>query len=364
MARPVARPPARGDALRVGIVGCGTVTYHCHLPALASNSACRVVALADDDPEAIARCRQRAPQSDVVTWPAMLTRDDIDVVLVATPTATHAALALEVLATPKHLYLEKPIGISTQESTQLMRASAERDERQPAATAVVGFNRRHHPIFRRAKAVLEQGELGAIHTVQAVFAEPVNVAAMPAWKRSRSTGGGALLDLASHHIDLVRWLLQSDVDEVVASIDSRASQHDEAVITLSMRVGVRVQLIISLRAAPTDTVEIHGERGVLRMDRHRQHVMLTTPRTVGYGTRSRSLPVLDQLTAQWRFALARRLRPGADPSYAEAWRAMVDRIAGRPSASARLHDGAASLAVVLAAEAASSSGEAVVPIGV
>ena len=73
----------------------------------------------------------------------------------------------------------------------------------------------------RARPLLQQGTIGRIRAVHTVFCEPVPIAeTMPEWKRWRRSGGGVLLDLASHHIDLLRWFLDDEMATVEATIGS------------------------------------------------------------------------------------------------------------------------------------------------
>ena len=82
------------------------------------------------------------------------------------------------------------------------------------------------------------------------------------------SGGGVLLDLASHHLDLLRWFLQDEVATVAASLGSQITEQDTAQLALTMRSGVEVQSFFSFRSGLADYLEFIGERGTLRVDRH------------------------------------------------------------------------------------------------
>jgi predicted dehydrogenase len=340
-------------ALRVGVIGCGAVTHYCHLPALARISRIRVVALADEDPRALERVQRRARRALLLAPDELLDRGDVDAVLVATPSHMHAGIAERVLAAGKHLYLEKPVAISAAEATSLRDATA-----RARGRVAVGFNRRLHPIYQLAADALRRGVVGTVRGVQTVFAERVEPELMPYWKRARTSGGGALLDLASHHVDLVRWLLRQDVSLVTATLASHRTEHDVASIACTLTDGTLVQSLCSFRSSLADTIELHGERGVLRMDRHRQTVTITMRRRIGYGTRTTTLTrgVSDALPR-----LRRAMRPSRDPSYEAAWRAFADLVDGTPTTIASMSDGLASLAVILAAESSVMSGVPTAP---
>ena len=342
-------------ALRLGVIGCGAVTHYCHLPALKGISGIRVIALADEDPQALDRARKRARRAMLLTPDDLINRGDVDAVLVATPSHTHAHLAARVLAAGKHLYLEKPIGISAAEASSLRDIAASARGR-----VAVGFNRRLHPIYEIAADALRRGVVGTVRAVHTVFAERVDPELMPHWKRARETGGGVLLDLASHHVDLIRWLLRQDVALVSATLASHRTAHDVASMAYTLMDGTPVQGIYSFRSALADTIEVHGERGVMRIDRHRQRVTLTMRRRFGYGTRTTSLT--RGVLASPLPRLRRALRPSLDPSYGAAWRAFIEHTQGVATPIATMSDGLASLAVVLAAELSASSGVPTAPL--
>ena len=171
-------------------------------------------------------------------------------------------------------------------------------------------------------------------------------------------GGGVLLDLASHHIDSLRWLLQDDIVSVESRVESRSTEGDEAWLRLSLRKsGAEVSGFYSFRAGRADTLEFLGERGTLRIDRFRSSPSLRLARRFGYGVRSACLLPGPGATS-WR--LARLLKPSWEPSYRRALGGFADLCrGGSPGNLASLDDGLRSLEVILAAEESARRGEAV-----
>lgn len=161
-----------------------------------------------------------------------------------------------------------------------------------------------------------------------------------------------LLDLASHHIDLMRWFLDDEVATVDASIESRLSEHDCARVQMSMHGGAHVQSWYSCRTSTSDWLEFAGERGTLRVDRHRRGVSLRVPRRFGYGvTSARIVPPAAVAASR----LVRMLRPSNDPSYRNALNAFVSILRGEARSMAGLIDGMRALEVVEAAEESARS---------
>jgi predicted dehydrogenase len=333
---------ARGTLpVRVGLIGCGTIAYWSHLRTLRQLSGVTLAAAADPDPVARARAASlvRGPVHDQLND---LLLDDVDAVVISAPNRFHAELTVAAARAGKHVYVEKPLATTASEARTVVDVVS-----QSNVIATVGFNYRHHPAHQRARTLLQSGRIGKVRAVQSAFCEPSLPETMPEWKRRRGSGGGALLDLASHHVDLLRWLLEDEVATVDARITSSRTEHDGATLALTMRGGVCAQTYVSFCAGPADFLEFIGEQGTLRIDRHRVLPQLHIARLRRYGRRSAwSFPTVGD-AAVW----ARRLvQPSYQPSYRRALHAFVQRIGGQAVQMATVEDGERSLAVVLAAE--------------
>ena len=341
---------ARAGALRVGVIGAGAITIAYHLPSLASIPAARVVAVADPAPAARERARRMTDAAMHADADELLSRGDLDAVVIAASSHLHADLATAAARSGLHAYLEKPVAIDAAGADRVRRAVDE-----AGTIAVVGFNRRMHPLYRQARQLIARGRIGRLVCVQSIFSEPTALATMPDWKRHRDSGGGVLLDLASHHIDQIRWLADDEIARVSARCTSDLSEQDGAWLHLDLAGGATAQGAFSFRGAYADHVELYGERGTLRVDRHRSSLVMTLPRRVGYGRRiGRPLPTRELVS--WR---ARRPIRRAEPSYAAAMAAFVAQARGGPAEAASLDDGLRSLAVVLAAEESAGLGRPV-----
>jgi predicted dehydrogenase len=302
------------------------------------------VAVADPSHEAraaasrIARVEPAADAADVIA------RADVDAVVICAPPAVHAELAIAAARAGKAVYVEKPLALTLDDARAAVDALAASG--RPAA---VGFNHRFHPLHARARRLIRDGVLGRVRAVQTAFCEPVPGELMPAWKRSRPTGGGVLLDLGSHQVDLVRWLLGDEVESASAELRSEATEDDTAELLLETAGGASVQGFFSFRAGRCDWLRIAGDRGTLLVDRYAPRLQLARTRTdIGAVRRARWPGVLAPRPWQVRKAL----RPAWEPSYRLALHAFVDSAAGgRAVALPGPEDGLRSLEVLLAAEA-------------
>ena len=338
----------RRGVIGLGVIGCGSIAYWIHLRTAQRVRGAALVAAADPDPAARKRAERLTRKHVYERTEDLLARDDIDAVIVTGPTHLHAELVIAACAAGKHVYLEKPIASSIRDGARIVDAAA-----RAGVTVALGFNRRFHPLSEQARQLIRDGRLGRIHAVQTTFCEFAQPDTMPEWKRRRVTGGGVLLDLASHHIDLLRWFLDDEVATVEASIDSDLTEHDSARLQLTMRGGTQVQSWFSCRTAVSDWLEFAGEKGTLRLDRHRPRLSLRVPRRFGYGVRTARLATPRNAVA-WR--LKRLVRPSQEPSYRRLLAAFVNELRGEARTTPNVADGMRALEVVAAAEESAQRG--------
>ncbi len=330
------------EPIRVGVIGCGLIAYWVHLRLLKNLPGARLVAASDPDPGARVRAAKltRVP---VAEYSAELLDDpDIDAVIICAPTDLHADLAIAACNAGKHVFLEKPVATTADECARVLAAAG-----KSGVTTMVGFNRRLHPMFEQAREMIASEQIGRVHAVQTAFCEPMDAAQMANWRKNRSTGGGVLLDLASHHVDLLRWFLNDEIQSVESTIASEQTEHDSATLALSLRGGTKVQSYFSFRTARTDFLEFIGEKATLRVDRHGSALTSKINRRFGYGIRSRTAFPTARVAA-WR--IQRLVRPSKEPSYRRSLSAFFDAIRGEKRPLPSFADGARSLEVILAAE--------------
>ncbi len=319
--------------VRVGVIGCGATATAVHLRVLRRLPGVRVTAVADPDPAARERACRLAPHAVAVTDSSeLLARVDVDAVVVTAPSGMHAPLALATLRSGRHLYLEKPIAGTLAEGRQVAAAASDTD-----VVAAIGFNYRFQPLITRACNLVRAGAIGDVRSVSTVFCES---AKLPAWKEKRDQGGGVLLDLGSHHFDLIPWLLGSDVERVEATVRSDVTEQDSASVQLTLHDGTMTSSFFSFSCDPAHSLELVGELGVLRVDRRTRSLSLT-------GVRARTVT---RAVLAWR---ARSLiRPQSEPSWGYSLGAFVNAVRGDEVELPSLADGLRSLEVVIAAERA------------
>ena len=245
----------------VALLGCGRIARGRHLPILAGSECFRVVAVVDPDAGSREAAAGIAPGCRTGSEASAIWDDDqIEAVVIASPNALHPDQAEAAFAAGKHIYVEKPL------ANDLARAQAVADAwRTSGRVGRIGFNYRFHPMHTAARAAIAEGRLGPLVTIQSQFHTPPTT--LPEWKTRRATGGGALLDLASHHIDLVRYLTGRDVVQTRAAISSRQTEHDTACLELTLDDGVTAQVSLAMNSIDRDRIEVVGQAGAVTLDR-------------------------------------------------------------------------------------------------
>src|SRR6185369_1393335 len=111
------------ERLRVGIAGCGAIVQHAHLPLLQRRTDVQLVAVADPEGAAVAAVTRRSPGArPYASLSDMLAAVELDAVVIALPSALHAAAASEVFRAGLHAYIEKPLAITMDEADAVVEA--------------------------------------------------------------------------------------------------------------------------------------------------------------------------------------------------------------------------------------------------
>jgi myo-inositol 2-dehydrogenase/D-chiro-inositol 1-dehydrogenase len=338
--------------VRIGILGCGSIARSAHLPSLIRTPGVSVVALADHDGANVAAAQAIVRGARVHRdYDSVLREPDVDAVIIALPPALHADAAIAALEHGKHVYVEKPLATTSKEAARMVAAA-----RRTTLTAMVGFNYRFHPVVQAARARIVAGALGTPIGVRSVFATAAKPIA--SWKQRRASGGGVLLDLAVHHIDLAHYLLDSTTTDVWADVRSVRTEHDTASLHLRLTSSATVSSMFSLSAIEEDRIEIYGTAGKVTIDRYGSLRAATT----GPQARGALGVVVERLVGELAHlpaAVEKRRAPMHDPSFPAAIGAFVRAVRDRSPASPSFGDGLRAAAVIEAAESSVQTGRSV-----
>ncbi len=155
--------------LRHAVIGCGSVAQNAHLPAIGRCARLELTALADALPglaEGVARSLGLDPINSVGDADAVLTRPDIDSVSICALTPEHAPLAIQALEQGKHVLVEKPMAVSSDEARRMTAAA-----QAAGKTLMIGYNHSYDLAAEYVRGLLDSGELGELLHVEAFFYE-------------------------------------------------------------------------------------------------------------------------------------------------------------------------------------------------
>jgi len=255
--------------LQVAVIGCGHVAWHRHLPEFASNPRVRLSAVCDADEANRLAASNKFGARAYADWQELLADPDVQAVSVCLPNHLHAAVTIAALRAGKHVLCEKPMATSLAHADEMIAASQAANR-----MLTVALQQRFMTVHARAKQKLHSGRLGAALTFATSYAHagPTLAAGDSApWQLSRERAGfGAIGDLGVHKVDLIRWLLEDEVEAVAAfvtALERGGSVDDNAVCALQMRSGAVGTLVASWTHRPgaNNNTHIFCEHGVLRI---------------------------------------------------------------------------------------------------
>ena len=247
--------------LGVGIIGCGWISDVVHMPNLEAHPDVRVTAFADRSPERRHLAARRFPNArsyDAVE--RLYTDPDVQAVVIAVPPAANRHVATAAFAAGKHVYLEKPLAPSLVDANAIVDAW-----QRSGCIAMLGYNFRFNPGIENAISIIRSNGLGKLLSVQSRFTWLAE--AVESWRGDRALGGGVLLDLASHHIDLFHAVGSTRLTCVHARERSVLRAGDTIDMTMQDDLGTIFQLHASLAGgANTNHCTFLCERGQLEVD--------------------------------------------------------------------------------------------------
>ncbi len=193
--------------LGFGIVGCGWIGTLKHIPIYSKMEETEVVALCDIDRPKAEEAARRAGLTDATLYADYreLVQDPrVDVVIIATPNAMHADMAVAAFEAGKHVLCEKPMATRAADARRMIDAS-----KKAGKKLTVGFQWRWRPEAMYIKTLCERGELGDIYFAKAHGLRRRGVPTWGSYFNPDKNGGGILWDGAPHSLDLTLWAMDN-----------------------------------------------------------------------------------------------------------------------------------------------------------
>lgn len=254
------------NSVTIGLIGAGRIG-RVHAEHLATRiSAAELSIVADISRSAGRECARQFDVPEIVTdYREMLTRSNVDAVVICSSTDTHAQIIVEAAEAGKHIFCEKPIALDLQSIDRALAAVEE-----AGVKLQVGFNRRFDANYRRVRRAIEQDHIGEPHILHIISRDPE-----PPSLEYVERSGGIFLDMTIHDFDMARYLIGSDVTEVYTiggvMIDpaiGAAGDLDTTVVVLTFQNGVIGTIDNSRQAVYgyDQRVEVLGSKGAIRTE--------------------------------------------------------------------------------------------------
>lgn len=191
------------EKLKVGIVGI-TGIAGIHIPAWLENDQVKLVALCDIDKKELEKqARELAIDNTFTDYKDMLQMEELDVIDICTPNYLHSVIAVDAFKQGKHVFCEKPDAISVEEALKMKEASEKADK-----LLMVMRNNRFLESSLFLKRYIDKDNLGEIYAAKCGWIRKRGIPGRGGWFTTKSlSGGGPLIDLGVHMIDLVIWLM-------------------------------------------------------------------------------------------------------------------------------------------------------------
>lgn len=339
-------------SLKVGLIGCGQVAQSVHLKILTRLPQVEVIALAETDAERREKASRMAPKAIAFdNYQDLLAMRDLDAVVICLPPSLHADATIAALEKSKHVYLEKPFAMNLNEGKRILQAW-----QKTGVVGMMGFNYRRNRLYQATRECIQSGKLGSLISVRSVFSTAAKT--LTDWKQTRSCGGGVLLDLASHHIDLVRFLFGQEVREVGAAMRSHKSEDDSAMLQLQLDKGLLVQSFFSLSSVEENRFEIYGDSGKLSVDLYLSLEVEISESTQKLA-RLKQVGRVARSLVKSSYILEKLRSPNREPSYQSSLIHFVEASLNDRPATPDFWDGYCNQAILEAAEESARTGRVI-----
>ncbi|MCL4552988.1 MAG: Gfo/Idh/MocA family oxidoreductase [Candidatus Marsarchaeota archaeon] len=236
--------------LRAAVIGVGAMGRH-HARVYSEIDDARLVAVADISESATRKVSQAHGVPAYIDYKRMLATEKPDLVSIVVPTAYHYEVAMSALDMGINVLIEKPIAASVEQGREIAEFARKRDVK-----LTVGHIERFNPAITELRKRIEARELGRVFQIHARRLGPLP---------TRIKDVGVIIDLATHDLDVMRYLVESEVVRLYAEIDRRSLvEHEDLLLGLLRFEDGTIGVLDINWLTPTKTRElsITGERGM------------------------------------------------------------------------------------------------------
>ncbi len=216
------------NKLKIGIIGCGGIANQKHLPAMKENSdLCEIIAFCDIIPERAQKAAEEygVPGAKVYEdYRDLLANGEVEVVHVLTPNVAHSPITVAAFEAGKHVYCEKPMAHTSTDAEKMMDAW-----KKSGKQFTIGYQNRFREEVQNLKKACEKGDLGEIYYGKAHAIRRRGVPTWGVFPDKSKQGGGPLIDIGTHALDITLWCMDNyDVESVTGSVFYKLGELEQA----------------------------------------------------------------------------------------------------------------------------------------
>jgi len=260
-------PKIHDRPIRIGVVGCGRISAN-HFAAIAAHAGeVELVAVCDNHPDRLAEARNKYDVAGYSSLEELLDRADVDLVTLCTPSGLHPEQAIQAARAKRHVMTEKPMATRWSDGLRMVREC----DAAGVHLFVVKQNRRNATL-QLLKNAIAAGRFGRIYmaTINVFWSRPQSYYDSAAWRGTWEFDGGALMNQASHYVDLVDWLIGpvESVQAYLATLARNIQVEDTATVGVRWRSGALGSINVTMLTYPKNlegSITVLGEKGTVRI---------------------------------------------------------------------------------------------------
>ncbi|MBK5431583.1 Gfo/Idh/MocA family protein [Bacillus sp. TH25] len=260
------------NILKVGVIGCGSIAQYRHLPEYEANPYVQIVAVCDSNKKRAKEVANKYGVNMYTDYNELINCEELDAVSVCTPNDLHASISIVALQSGIHVLCEKPMATSKKDAEMMIEATEKSGKK-----LMIGHNQRFVTSHQKAKQLIKNGEIGKIYSFRTAFGhsgpENWSVDGKESWFFKKDEAFlGAMGDLGVHKADLIRYILNEEITEVGAFVETSAKTFsnvdDCAVCMLKSESGIIGTLAASWSyvSKEDNSTIIYGEKATLRLE--------------------------------------------------------------------------------------------------
>jgi predicted dehydrogenase len=271
--------------IKIAVVGLGKMGLS-HHAIVNAHPDVEVAGVCDSSSYVLGVLKKYTGVTTYSDFDAMLDRAELDAVVIATPSSSHAKMVRTALERDLHVFCEKPFTLNPQDADALSALANERN-----LVTQVGYHNRFIGAFREVKRLLDAGAIGEVtHVLGEAYGPVVLKPKGGTWRSQRTEGGGCLYDYAAHVLDLVNWYVGEPLGVGGTALNSVFSREidDEVFGTLYYPQGTTAQISVNWSDESyrkmTTRITVWGKKGRIFVDRQECQVYIRDTATppVGY----------------------------------------------------------------------------------